>query len=535
VPDSGQPDDGYRIASFVGTLTVPPGEESAVTMVFGQTETMDQGGSIVAALRDPASAEGAFERTKRWWSDFLSVLQLESSDPAFDRMVNGWLAYQTLTARIWGRLGPDQRSGGYGYRDQLQDVLPFLYLHPELARSQILLHGAQQFREGDVLQWWHETWEGKTGFGFRGRASDPHLWLPYVVSHYVEATGDRSILDQDVPFLEGEPVSRDSEGRLFAQRESRDSGSLYVHCIRALDLSLKNTGPNGRPLLGTGDWNDSLDRAGFKNKGESVWLGLFLYRVLIAFADLVAMKEGEDRKDEYMGKAQLLRKALDGMWREDRFVRAVTDEGNELSPTSALVTAWSILSGVADFEKGCKAMETALRSLEKEKLVLLFTPPYSENHVPYPGRLADYPPGVRENGGQYSHGVSWLVDALLILSDTAAKRDLKETARRLRSKAMELWYKISPLSHLEVDEMTVYGLPPHQQAADVYYGPGYEGRGGWSWYTGAAARMLCTAYNLFGLEMRDGELVTPQNLDEPRGLLTLKRLVHKPPSKSPEA
>jgi cyclic beta-1,2-glucan synthetase len=532
VPDSGQPDDGYRIASFVGTVTVPPGRESVVSMVFGQTETMDQGARIITALRDPASAEQAFEKTKKWWSDFLSVLQLETSDSAFDRMVNGWLAYQTLVARIWGRLGPYQRSGGYGYRDQLQDVLPFLYLRPNLARSQILLHAAQQFRKGDVLQWWHETWEGKTGIGLRGRASDPHLWLPYVVGHYVKATGDSSILDQDVPFLEGKPLSKRSEGRVFAPRPSRDSSSLYVHCLRALDLSLKGIGTNGLPLLGMGDWNDSLDRVGFKGRGESAWLGFFLYDVLISFADLVAIKEGGERRDYYKQKALTLRRALESMWREDRFVRAISDEGNEMVRVNALVSAWAILSGATDFERGRKAMESALRELEKENMVLLFTPPYTEHSTIYPGRLADYPPGVRENGGQYSHGVSWLVDALLILSETAAKKGFVEMARHYRLKAVELWRKISPLSRLEADEMIVYGLPPHQQAADVYYGPGYEGRGGWSWYTGAAARMLYTAYHLFGLRMQSRELVVPQDLYEPRGSLTLRSLLHKPSLKT---
>jgi cyclic beta-1,2-glucan synthetase len=532
VPDSGQPDDGYRIASFVGTVTVQPGGESAVSMVFGQTETMEQGARIITALKDVASNEHAFERTKKWWSDFLSVLQCETNDPAFDRMVNGWLAYQTLVARIWGRFGPYQRSGGYGYRDQLQDVLPFLYLHPNVARSQILLHAAQQFREGDVLQWWHETWEGKTGIGLRGRASDPHLWLPYVVGHYVKATGDGSILDQDIPFLEGKPLSKRSEGRVLALRPSRDSGSLYVHCLRALDLSLKRTGPNGLPLLGMGDWNDSLDRVGFKGRGESVWLGFFLYDILITFVDLVATKEGEERRDYYKQKALRLRKALEAMWRGDRFVRAITDEGNEITRVNALVSGWAILSGATDFARGCLAMETALRALEKEKVVLLFTPPYAENYATYPGRLAEYPPGVRENGGQYSHGVSWLVDALLILSESAAKKGFVEMARHYRLKAVELWRKISPLSHLEADEMIIYGLPPHQQAADVYYGPGYEGRGGWSWYTGAAARMLYTAYHLLGLKMENGELVEPQDLYDPRGSLTLKRLLHKPSLKT---
>jgi cyclic beta-1,2-glucan synthetase len=352
-----------------------------------------------------------------------------------------------------------------------------------------------------------------------------------VVAQYVKATGDTSILDQEVTFLEGKPVSRRSEGRLFALRRSRDSVSLYEHCLRALDHSLEKKGPNSLPLLETGDWNDSLDRAGFKGRGESVWLGFFLYQVLVDFAGLVGEKEGEERKAYYLQKALSLRKALDAMWRKDRFVRAVTDEGHEITGADALVSAWPVLSGATDFERGRLAVETALRALEKSNLVQLFTPPFTEKSPIYPGRLADYPPGVRENGGQYSHGVSWLIDALLVLSETSARNGDEEAANRLRSKAVDLWRKISPLSHLDADEMIVYGLPPHQQPADIYYGPGYEGRGGWSWYTGAAGRMLYTAFRLFGLEMKNGELIRPEDLYEPKGSLTLNHLTYRPLAK----
>jgi cyclic beta-1,2-glucan synthetase len=239
----------------------------------------------------------------------------------------------------------------------------------------------------------------------------------------------------------------------------------------------------------------------------------------------VGEKEGSARMEHYLGKAEELRRALDCMWRGDRYVRVLTEDGREMTRVNALVAGWSILSGASDFERGSLAMETALRELERENLVQLFSPPYSEDSPIYPGRMADYPAGVRENGGQYSHGVSWLVDGLLVLAETARDKGLTDRSLHYRSKAMELWRKISPLVHL--DELTPYGLPPHQQPADVSYGPGYEGRGGWSWYTGAAARMLCAAYGLFGLRIEDGKLIQPPDLHESKGSLTLRNLEYK--------
>jgi cyclic beta-1,2-glucan synthetase len=344
--------------------------------------------------------------------------------------------------------------------------------------------------------------------------------------HYVTATGDWEILDEETPFLEGKPVHRMSETLVFAPRPSRDTASLYTHCLRAIDLTLKKFGPHGLPLLGTGDWNDGLDMAGYRNRGESVWLGFFLHDILIRFSDLAAEKEGESRKKDLLDKAKTLREALDTMWKEDRYVRFITDEGRALARVNALTASWSIISGVADSDKGWRAMATALEKLEKEEMVLLFSPPYTENDDFYPGRLADYPPGVRENGGQYSHGVSWMVDALLLLAKQAQENGDNKSASEYKTKAVELWKKISPLSHLPPERLSLYGLPPHQQAADIYFGPGYEGRGGWSWYTGAAGRMLYTAFALFGLRMEEGELIKSEDLYEARGSLKMERISH---------
>jgi cyclic beta-1,2-glucan synthetase len=519
-PDRGEVDDGRRVASFVAEFEIPGGKEATVVLALGQAADQAQATALARAYLEPQAAELALEKTKAWWNETLSVLRIETNEPAFDRLVNDWLPYQLLCARLWGRTGPSQRSGAYGFRDQLQDVLPLTFLKPEWTRSQILLHAAQQFIEGDAVKWWHPSWEGKTGIAVRTRASDPHLWLPYVVARYVEATGDTGVLKEQVPFLEGRPVPKGHEGFLFAPRPSRDTGSVYEHCRRALEYTLARRGAHDLPLLGSGDWNDGLDVPGIKGKGESVWLGFFLHDVLVKFASLAERCEGPQAKSRYLKEARNLSAALATMWREDGYVRGITDEGEEFKACSALTTAWPLLSGAVDATRGQAALEMGLERLEKSNRVLLLTPPFTEDSLPYPGRIAEYPPGVRENGGQYSHGVSWLVDALLRCAEQAP-----EHAERYRARAVDLWIKISPLS--KSDQPHIYGLPPHQQPADVYDGPGYEGRGGWSWYTGAAARMLSTAYELLGLRIEDGKLKLPEDLFLRKGHLQVKRLCYR--------
>ncbi|MGB7919536.1 MAG: hypothetical protein WCF40_05720, partial [Desulfobacterales bacterium] len=350
--DPCQPDDGLRCAAFVGEVRVPPAGEATVSLVFGQAPNREQAAEIICKFQDVSAAQLAFAETKQWWREYLAELQVQTGDVAFDRMVNFWLPYQVLVARLWGRLGPYQRSGAFGFRDQLQDVLPFLTIKPELARCQILLHSAQQFHKGDVLQWWHQSWEEKTGIGAHGRASDQHLWLPYMVCQYVRATGDWGILDERTPHLEGEPLAKMSATQVAAQRPSRDTVSLYAHCLKAIGLTLQKIGLHGLPLLGAGDWNDGLDAAGIRNKGESVWLGFFLHDILINFSDLVAKKEGEDRRKDYLARAAELKNRLNATWLGDRYINYYTDDGQVMDRPNALVTAWSIISGVAGPERG---------------------------------------------------------------------------------------------------------------------------------------------------------------------------------------
>jgi len=524
--DPGCPDDGVRIAAFSGYVEIAAGSEAEIAVVIGQTETLDEAKHLIAHYTDAGSAAHALEETKDWWARTLSVLRVETNVPEFDRLVNDWLPYQLLTARLWGRTGPNQRSGGFGYRDQLQDVIPLAGLHPSLARKQILLNASQQFLRGDVLQWWHESWEGKPGLGARNHASDPHLWLIHVVDRYIAASGDRAILDERTPYLEGPHVPLSAGGVVFVPRVSRDDATVYEHCRLAIERSLRHIGSHGLPLLERGDWNDGLDQLGAKGRGESVWLGFFLYDCLERFAALTRARGDAAGAVRYEAEAMTLRDALGRMWREDRYVRLVTYGGKEVTFASALMSSWPALSGAADFERAHAAVRSGLAVLAQENLVLLLHPPFTETSVPHPGKIADYPPGVRENAGQYSHGASWLVDALTKLGDLASERGDERLAATLRADALEVWIKISPLEEYTRERIDTYGLPPHQQPADVYFGDGYSGRGGWSWYTGAAARMLTAAHGILGVEFKDGEVVLAEHVDKAKGPLRLRRIVH---------
>ncbi len=525
--DASQADDGRHIAAIVGDVDIAAQGEVTIVMMLGQTKTREEAEILIHRYRDAATAADALEKTRLWWREKMSVLRIETNRPDFDSLVNDWLPYQVLASRLWGRAGPNQRGGAYGYRDQLQDVLPFIFTQPDLARRQIMHHAAQQFPEGDVLKWWHQAATGGTGIGQRTSSGDPHLWLPYVTARYVAASGNDALLDHQVPFLEGDALPRGQHHLLIAPRPSRDSASVYEHCKRAVDLSLSRKGKNGLPLIGASDWNDGFDIAGIGGRGESVWLGFFLHDILLGFADLAARKESPAASAHYLAEAQTLREALDKMWRGDRYVRLITDAGEEMALLDTLSAAWPTLSGVADLERGRIAMDAALAKLELGDQILLLDKPFDENSSPYPGRIADYPPGVRENGGQYSHGVSWMVDALMRQKMMAEEEGKPDLALRLQARAAEIWLKISPLDNLARGRWEIYGLAPHQQPADVYFGEGYEGRGGWSWYSGAAARMISAAYALAGLSMQTGQMRLDKTSFTATGPIQLRRVLYR--------
>jgi cyclic beta-1,2-glucan synthetase len=504
--DGGAIDDGRRAAGFACQLEVAPGASARVSFVLGAAPTLEAAQALAHRAATLGYADEKRALVTTFWDSLLSRLRIKTNQPAFDRLVNDWLPYQALAARLWGRTGPAQRSGAFGYRDQLQDVLPMVTLAPEIARRQILLHARQQFVQGDVLKWWHLAPDGGVGIGERTHAADPHLWLPYVTARYVAATGDTAILHEQIGFVEGAPVPHGVEGHVISPLPSTERASLIEHCRRAIDYTLAHFGAHGLPLMGAGDWDDGMNLVGFRGKGESVWMGFFLYDNLIHFAALLRREKQDRLADDYEARAEALRFALDACWRGDRYVRAFADDGQEFLPVGAMSAAWPALSGAAQSERGRNALERALAELDKGDRVLLVTPPYDENSKPFPGRSGDYPPGVRENGGQYTHGSSWFVDALARLAGKAAEEGDTEQAARDYDRAFEVWRSLSPLTKTTPDKIDIYGLPPHQQPADVYDGPGYEGRGGWAWYSGAASRMISAAHALLGISVENGAL-----------------------------
>ena len=523
-PDPSQEDDGRRVAAFAGEVEVPAGGTTEVVVVLGQFATRREALMAASYLRDPVAARSALKATEAWWAERIGAVKVETNDPGFDRLVNHWLPYQVLASRLWGRTGPNQRGGAFGFRDQLQDVLPFLYFDPSLTRRQIVIHSGVQFPEGDVFKWWHLSTDGSVALGQRTKASDPHLWLPYVLTRYIEATGDWSVLDEKQPYLEGAAVPTHAVDLLLAPRLSRETGDVYDHCRRAIRYTMARMGTHGLPLIGTGDWNDGIDAAGPGGRGEGTWLACFFFDIVTRFATVADRRDGTAEGDIYRREAARLASAIDGVWTGDHFIFDFVDDGRPLDPPSIMAAAWPVLSGAAGLDKGRRALEHGLAALERPKRILLVTPPFDEHSDPYPGRIADYPPGVRENGGQYSHGASWTVDAYVAIAAKCRDEGDSAAASAAMARAFTCWRAISPLGKTEGEELAVYGLAPHQQPADVYDGESYGGRGGWSWYTGSAARMLSAAYAILGLKLEDNQIQLPRDLLEPKGDLRVKNV-----------
>jgi cyclic beta-1,2-glucan synthetase len=434
---------------------------------------------------------------------------------------------------MWARRGFYQASGAYGFRDQLQDSVNLIWMEPLLARTQILLHASQQFVEGDVVHWFHRLQDGRTGFVGRTHASDNLLWLAWGVVEYVGATGDLSLLDERTTYLESEqpfePLPAGKHGIGFDPfRSSRDE-TVYRHCRRAIDLVLeKRMGAHGLPLILTGDWNDGLDEIGSKGRGESVWLGFFLYYILDRMIGIVDRNEGRAHRDRYLASRSKLKDALELTWRGDRYLRAIHDDGTEIGvkgsgvwEIDALTAAWAVMSGINP-QRGQIVFETAVRILEKETTILLGWPPLREDTKPYLGRSSVYPEGVRENG-MYSHGVQWLVGAARILAERAGRDGRREEARHHIETAHRLWLKISPILHTAPDEIETYGGQPNQQAADMVttFDPG---RMIWNGYTGAAGWMFRQALEgVLGLRLIDGAIKVPaEEVEQPRGLIPVR-------------
>ena len=528
--------DRAAIASFLITLEIPAGESRTISVLLGQSDTREQAAAVIHRCASVEAAKVKLAATLSWWRNAMGRLRVVTSNENFDGYLN-WLKYQSLAERLWARKGFYQASGAFGFRDQLQDAVNLIWMNPAFARRQILLHGSQQFIEGDVAHWFFLTPDGRTGFAARSHASDNLLWLGWATAEYVRMTGDESILDAQLSYLESElPLAQLPAGKhglgLFPHR-SPQADNLCDHVLRAIDLVLKKRlGAHGLPLIGTGDWNDGLDEIGSAGRGESVWLGFFLHSILENLLDVIEKRKGAARRQHYRNHLDRLKTAIENTWRGDRYLRAIHDDGKEIGVAGsgvweidALTAAWAVISGINP-GRGRVVFDTALKILERDKVILLGWPALREDSKPYLGRSCLYPEGVRENG-MYCHGVQWLVRAARILAEQTAAAADELTAQKYRDTAIRLWRKIGAPAHTAPGEIEIYGGQPNQQAADLL--TNYEpGRMIWSGYTGAAGWMLRQSFEgVIGAALCDNEVVLPADLELPRGDLRIFHLDRK--------
>ncbi|MDR3602553.1 MAG: glucoamylase family protein [Desulfosporosinus sp.] len=461
-------------------VSLAPGETKTITFLLGETENRQEAERIISAYGKPKRISEAFAEVKRYWDELLGNIQVHTPDSSMNLLLNRWLLYQTVVCRLWARSAFYQSGGAFGFRDQLQDVMALVYTAPEVSREQIILHCGHQFVEGDVQHWWHAG----TGKGIRTKFSDDLLWLPFVTAHYIERTGDYGILDESNTFLEDQSLKEDEDERYSIPRISKEQGTVYEHCLRAIERGA-HFGEHGLPLIGTGDWNDGFSRIGPKGKGESVWLGWFLYLVLTRFATLCDVRQDLERGARYRRMAEELQHNMelhgwDGGW----YRRAYFDDGTPLGSAQntecqidALAQSWSVLSGAAKPTRAKDAMLALEHYLwrKEDGILLLLTPPF-DKFLPDPGYIKGYVPGVRENGGQYTHGATWAVMAYASLGEG--------------DKAAELFQMLSPIYHARTEhEVNRYKVEPYVMAADVYATHPHVGRGGWTWYSGASGWM----------------------------------------------
>jgi cellobiose phosphorylase len=498
-----------RLSGKVGTALDPcaaiqvpfelaDGQEREIVFTLGVGRDIDDARNLVNRFRGSTAAREALDKVWQYWNHTLGAVQVETPDPSLNVLTNGWLLYQTLACRLWARSGYYQSAGAFGFRDQLQDVMALIHAEPHLLREHLLLCASRQFPEGDVQHWWHPP----LGRGVRTHCSDDYLWLPLATCRYVLNTGDTGVLDEPVHFVQGRPVNAEEDSYYDLPSRSQEAASLYNHCVRAILRGLR-FGEHGLPFIGSGDWNDGMNLVGEHGKGESVWLGFFLYEVLMQFTKVARMRGDISFAERCEREAAELRRNIEEHgWDGEWYRRAYFDDGSPLGSASnpecridSISQSWSVLSGAGEAVRARLAMEAVDQRLVRREhaLIQLLDPPFDKSEL-NPGYIKGYVPGVRENGGQYTHGAIWAAMAFAALGDS--------------ERTWELLSMINPVNHARFPEgIAIYKVEPYVVAADVYALSPHTGRGGWTWYTGSAGWMYrLIVESLLGLRLEVDKL-----------------------------
>ncbi len=476
---TGKLGSGYDpCAAMQINIRIKANETKELVFLLGMANHLDEVSQLTDAFRDVKNAKESLQKVKGFWKEKLQTIHVDTPDPAMDIMLNGWLLYQAISCRIWARTAFYQAGGAFGFRDQLQDCLSVITIWPEIAKNQIIKHAKHQFRQGDVLHWWHEP----AGKGPRTRFSDDYLWLPYVTAEYVKITGDYDILKIEVPFLDAELLTANEDERYCQPWVTEETASIFDHCIRSIEYGLK-FGENGLPLIGGGDWNDGMNTVGNGGKGESVWLGWFLCTTLQKFIPLCRAMDYKEKAENYLLLIDQIVSAIEkNGWDGNWYKRAFFDNGvplgsanNKECKIDSIAQSWAVISGKGNPDRVKKALDSLENYLvmREEGLIKLLTPPFDDGDME-PGYIKGYVPGVRENGGQYTHAAAWAIIAFAMIGDG--------------DKANEFFSLINPINHTRTNrEYSIYKVEPYVMAADVYSVHPHVGKGGWTWYTGTAS------------------------------------------------
>ncbi|MSS08094.1 hypothetical protein FYJ38_05480 [Clostridium sp. WB02_MRS01] len=480
------------------SVAIQPQECKTVLFGLGQSTSLEEIYRIKNKYREITASEKELDRVRTYWDGLLGTVKVKTKDRAVDILVNGWLLYQTVSCRIQARAGFYQCGGAYGYRDQLQDTLSLLFADSSILRGQILIACSRQFEEGDVQHWWHPP----MGIGVRTRITDDLLWLPYCTAAYIRSTGDTTILKEKVPYIKGPVLQEGQHDVMFTPDKSQSFATVYEHCKKAIDRT--SFGEHGLPLMGGGDWNDGMNEVGIEGKGESVWLAWFFYTVLGDFIPLCHKEDDEAYGRELDQKREsLLQSIEEHTWDGEWYLRAFYDDGSKLGSKEndecridSISQSWSVISKGAKEERAKTAMQSAWRYLvrEEEAISLLLTPPFNKTSK-NPGYIKNYIPGMRENGGQYTHAAVWLAIATSMLRDYHM--------------AQTLFTILNPIHVTQTrKDVLRYEKEPYVMTADISLSPPYTGRGGWSWYTGSAGWMYQGLLSWFlGIRKEGNELI----------------------------